>query len=97
MFALNLGTAGRILSATFPEYAPEGAISVEALPDGNISDYIWRDGAFLYEPRPEPEKPEPGPTAEDRITALEAKNEALSTSNQFLEDCIIEMAGIVYA
>ena len=38
------------------------------------------------------------PTAlEQRIAELEAKNAALTTSNQFLEDCLVEMAGIVYA
>lgn len=98
MFVLNLDAeTGRILSATFPAYAPDGAVLAEALPEGNISDYLYRDGAFLYEPLPRPEPADPETTAEERIAALEAKNEALSTSNQFLEDCIIEMAGIVYA
>ena len=97
MYALNLANNGRVLSATYPQYAPDGAIIVEILPGGDISDYIYRDGAFLYEPLPRPEPADPETTAEERIAALEAKNEALSTSNQFLEDCIIEMAGIVYA
>ena len=38
-------------------------------------------------------KPEPTPTVEE----LQAKIAALTTSNQMLEDCIIEMAGVIYA
>ena len=36
MFALNLAEDGRILSATYPEYAPAAAVFVETLPEGNI-------------------------------------------------------------
>ena len=42
---------------------------------------------------PAPETPEPAPTVEE----LQAKITALTTSNQMLEDCIIEMAGVIYA
>lgn len=42
-------------------------------------------------------EPQTEPTMEDRIAELEAKNAALTTSNQFLEDCLVEMAGVVYA
>ena len=78
MFALNLDTEGRVLSATFPEYAPAGAVTVEALPEGNIVDYRYRDGAFLYEPLPEPEEPEPGPSVESRVAKLEADTTELT-------------------
>lgn len=39
---------------------------------------------------PEPEPP-------DEITALQAKVKALTESNQMLEECLVEMAEIVYA
>ncbi len=39
MYALNLGDDGRILSATLPEYAPEDAVTVEVLPEGDLSHY----------------------------------------------------------
>ena len=52
---------------------------------------------------PEP-TPEPGPTTEERLAALERENKTLQSqleasiqSNQMLEDCLVEMAGIVYA
>lgn len=38
-------------------------------------------------------KPEPAPTVEE----LQAKIAALTTSNQMLEDCLVEMAGVIYA
>ena len=38
-------------------------------------------------------KPEPAPTVEE----LQAKIAALTTSNQMLEDCLVEMAAVVYA
>lgn len=48
--------------------------------------------------------PAPPPTTEERVTALESDNnllkqqlKAASDQNEFLEDCIAEMAGIVYA
>lgn len=56
------------------------------------------------EPTPEPE-PEPSdPTYNERLTALERENKTLQAqleasiqSNQMLEDCLVEMAGVVYA
>ena len=74
MFALNLAGDGRILSATFPEYASEEAVTVDRLPDGNIADYLFIEGEYVYDPIPEPE---PGPTPEKRIAELEAALAAL--------------------
>lgn len=48
--------------------------------------------------------PAPPPTIDERVTTLEAENDLLkqqlkaaSDQNDFLADCIAEMAGIVYA
>ena len=53
--------------------------------------------------KPEPE-PEPEPTPEERVAALEAENKTLkaqvsaqSDQMDFYEDCIAEMASVVYA
>lgn len=49
----------------------------------------------------EPEMPEPGvtePTAEEKEkTLIKAQIQALSERNDFLEDCVAEMASVVYA
>lgn len=58
MYALNLGEDGRILSATFPEFAPQDAAYVEDLPPGDIADYCYVNGEIVYNPLPEPEQPE---------------------------------------
>lgn len=43
-------------------------------------------------------RPTPEPTAEEKEkTLLKAQIQALSDRNDFLEDCVAEMAGIVYA
>lgn len=51
-YALNLAEDGRILSATFEQYAADGMPLVDELPDGNISDYLYRDGKYVYDPLP---------------------------------------------
>ena len=73
---------------------------VDITDDGQrVTSCVWDEEAYQKwcEANPEQPDPEPVPTAEERIAALEAKNEALTTSNQFLEDCLVEMSAIVYA
>lgn len=73
-YALNLGEDGRILSATYEEYAAEGMPIVESLPAGetaeenDISNYRYVDGKYVYDPIPQPEPEEPV----DRLGQLEA-------------------------
>lgn len=59
MYALNIAEDGRVLSATFSQYAPGEAVQVLVLPEGNIVDYIYKDGKFIYDPLPKPEEPNP--------------------------------------
>ena len=70
MYVLNLAEDSRILSATYPQYAPADAVIVEALPEGDISDYLYIDGKYVYAPLPEPEQPEPEATTDDVLNAL---------------------------
>ena len=72
-YALNLAEDGRILSATYPQYAPKDAVTVDELPEGDISDYLYVDGQYVYDPIPEPEQPE-GITLESRVETLETDN-----------------------
>lgn len=58
-YALNLDTDGRVLSATYPKYAPADAVQVDRLPDGNLYDYRYIDGDFVYDPLPVSEVEEP--------------------------------------
>ena len=49
-YALNLAEDGRILSATYAEFAPADAVLVEELPDGNVADYRYVNDEFAYDP-----------------------------------------------
>ena len=49
-FALSLAADNRILSATFKKYASSSSILVNFLPEGNIADYKYIGGQYVYEP-----------------------------------------------
>lgn len=76
IYALNLADDNRILSATYDRYAPAHQPRVDHLPEGNLPDYKYIDGEFVYDPLPEPEQPETQPTQEERIAQLEEELKA---------------------
>ena len=55
-FALNLDNDNRILSAcvVLLHGTYEGMPIVEALPEGNIPDYLYVNGEYIYDPLPVP-------------------------------------------
>lgn len=54
IYILNLEEkTGRILSACYPVSDLQTGPAVEALPDGELSDYRYIDGKFIYEPLPQ--------------------------------------------
>jgi hypothetical protein len=68
-YALKLSEDGRIRYATFEKYAAENMPLVEVLPEGDITDYIYQDGEYIYDPLPKPEKIIPTST-DDVLNAL---------------------------
>ena len=70
IYALNIDDDGRILSATYDKYGAEGQPRVETLPEGNIPDYKYIDGEYIYDPLPQPEPLEPTETTDDVLNAL---------------------------
>ena len=68
-YALNLAEDGRVLSATYERFAAPGAVLVEAIPEGNLSDYRFQDGDFVYDPLPDPEPVAEKPSQFDRVEA----------------------------
>lgn len=55
------------------------------------------DGSVYVEPEvPEPGDPQPNKEEKEK-TLMKAQIQALSERNDFLEDCVAEMASIVYA
>lgn len=69
-YALNLDADGRILSATYEAYAVAGMPIVEALPDGDITDYKYIDGSYVYDPLPKPQPQPAEPTAEELLNII---------------------------
>lgn len=63
------------------------------LVDGLVAQRTQAEMDADFDARPAPE-----PTAEEKErTLLKAQIQALSDRNDFVEDCVAEMAGIVYA
>lgn len=75
-YALNLAEDGRILSATFERFAADGNVIVDALPEGDISEYRYVNGEFVHEPLPAPEAVEAEPTTEEILLEIAADHEA---------------------
>lgn len=69
-YALNLNEDGRILSATYEKYAAEGMPIVDALPEGDIYEYIYQNGEYIHDPLPKPEQPKEEATTDDVLNAL---------------------------
>lgn len=69
-YALNLAGDGRILSVTFEQYAAPGMPIVDNIPDGDVSDWLFVDGNYVYDPLPKPPEPIPEPSADDILNVL---------------------------
>lgn len=68
-YALNLAEDGRILSVTYEKFAPKDAVLVEALPDGNLYEYRYVEGEFVFDPIPVVEVEEE-PSIDEIVNAL---------------------------
>lgn len=77
-YALNIGEDNRILSACFilPNGNYDSMPQVDTLPTGetdkekDISNWLYVDGGYIYDPLPDPVEPEPGTSTEDILNAL---------------------------
>lgn len=83
MYALNLSETGRILSATYAQYASPNAVKVEHLPEGDITEYRYLDGEFVYDP-PDAVETVEAPSQLDRI-------EAQVTYTAMMTDTLLEV------
>ena len=69
-YALNLAEDGHILSASFyNEFTPKNAVLVDELIEGNIVNYRFVNGEYVYDPLPV-EPVEEVATADDILNAL---------------------------
>lgn len=58
-YGLALNAENRIINVYVKRDAPANVIIVGALPGGNITDYRYIDGEYIYDPLPNPEPAEP--------------------------------------
>ena len=70
MYSLNLSDDNRILSACVCLDYFESTNVVDILPEGDISNYKYIDGEYVYDPLPEPEPQPVEPTADDVLDVL---------------------------
>ena len=70
MYSLNLDTDNRILSACICLEGLEYENIVDALPQGDISDYKYIGGEYVYDPLPKPEPQPEEPTTDEILDAL---------------------------
>lgn len=87
-YALNLSEEGRVLSAcvVLRGGVYDGMPVVSALPEGNIADYRYTGGEFLFDPLPADEEQ----TAQE--PSLEGRVDALETTT---DDIILMMAELI--
>ena len=73
MYALNLNEENRILSAcvVLENGNYDGMPIVNELPEGNIADYMYVDGKYVFEPLTKAEEPAETITEAQRLEALE--------------------------
>ena len=70
MYSLNLDTDNRILSSCVCLDGFEYNNIVDVLPEGDISNYKYIDGEYVYSPLPKPEPTPAEPTAESDMQEM---------------------------
>lgn len=70
-YALNISETNAILSATYEQFAWEGCVIVDHLPDGDITDYDFIDGDYVLN--------------EERKAEREAQKDVKSTEEIYAE------------
>ena len=85
-------------------YGTQFAALCKEVPDNVEPNYVYDPKTDSYHPPVVEDPSAPPPTIDERVTTLESENallkqqlKAASDQNDFLEDCIAEMAEIVYA
>lgn len=69
-YALNLGNNGRILSVCVCIEGQTYENIVDSFPDGDVTDYRYVDGEYIYDPEPKPEPTAQEPTVEEDTLSM---------------------------
>lgn len=84
MYALNLSEDNRILSVCVYLEGFEYENIVDEFPDGDITDYKYINGKYVYDPLTKPEEPEEQPSQLDVL-------EAQVTYTAMMTDTLLEV------
>lgn len=81
-YALNVLKDNRIHSAlvVLPNGHYDGMPIVNALPEGDISEYRYIDGQYIHDPKPVAPAPEPAPSLESRVSSVESDVASLTAA-----------------
>lgn len=69
MYRLKIDEESRIQYATRDEFASPDMMQAETLPEGNITDYRYVDGLFIYDPHQAAQEPQGESTVWDDLAA----------------------------
>jgi hypothetical protein len=85
-------------------YGEDFAAECMDTPDDVQQNWLYDSNTQTFSEPSQVTEESPPPTPEDQIASLQNENrllsaqvKAVSESNSFLEECVVEMAGIVYA
>lgn len=96
----TLAEGDRLIDATFPSRKPYAGGAGFLRPRWDDDAETWVEGATAEETaawEAEHPAPKPGPpTVEERVKRVEAQVGAANDRQEFVEDCIAELAGQVY-
>ena len=84
MYALKLDANNRIMSAcrVLPKGKYDGMPIVDTQPDGDITNYLYIDGEYIYDPKPKDSDPEPDPVLGEDLTADEMATAIMEGVNE---------------
>ena len=83
-YAIAVAEDNRIIYATFDKYAGDNTVIVDSIPDGDITDYLYVNGEFVYDPLPKHDPATDEPSQLDRV-------EAQVTYTAMMTDTLLEV------
>ena len=91
MYALKINEDDRILYAcvVLQNGNYDGMPIVSAIPEGDVNDYLYVDGQYVYDPIPEPEHTEDA-TLESRVETLETDSTEMKEALEMILNGVTE-------
>lgn len=100
MAYIKTDDTGRVTAAAYlPYHCGDGEVYVEIPRDfaEPVQDWVLEDGVLVYDPLPVEKTPaDQMEVLQQENALLKAQVQALSDRGEFIEDCIAEMAQVVY-